>query len=49
MHPSAIPEVKNIITNTDSTKTNELSNQIIDSDDSDEKNKLLDILNKKNF
>ncbi|MEC9206083.1 MAG: phosphoenolpyruvate--protein phosphotransferase [Pseudomonadota bacterium] len=45
MHPSAIPEVKNIITNTDTTKIQKISEQIMNSDDVDEKNKLLKILN----
>ena len=45
MHPSAIPEVKNIITNTDTTMIKKISEQIMNSDDIDEKNKLLKILN----
>lgn len=46
MHPSAIPEVKNIITNTDTSKIKNITEKIIDSDDTDEKIKLLNTLNK---
>ena len=46
MHPSAIPEVKNIITNTNTSKIKNITEKIIDSDDTDEKIKLLNALNK---
>jgi len=49
MHPSAVPEVKNIITSTNAGEIKELSIQIIDTDDNDQKNILLDTLNKKIF
>ena len=49
MHPSAVPEVKNIITSTNADEIKELSMEIIDVDDNDQKNILLDTLNKKIF
>lgn len=49
MHPSAVPEVKNVITNTDTSKVKDLASQILDIDDSDQKNTLLNDLNKKVF
>ena len=49
MHPSAVPEVKNIITSTNAGEIKELSMEIIDVDDNDQKNILLDTLNKKIF
>lgn len=49
MHPSAVPEVKNVITATDTSKIKDLSDQILDIDDSDQKSLLLNELNKKVF
>ena len=49
MHPSAVPEVKNVITTTDTSKIKDLSDQILDIDDSDQKSLLLNELNKKVF
>ena len=45
MHPSAIPEVKNIIINSDLTKLDKLSKKIVSCDSSIEKNKLIQKLN----
>jgi phosphotransferase system enzyme I (PtsI) len=45
MHPSAIPEVKNIIINSDLTKLDKLSKRIVSCDSSIEKNKLIKELN----
>ena len=45
MHPSAIPEVKNIIINSDLTKLDKLSKKIVSCDSSIEKNKLIKKLN----
>ena len=45
MHPSAIPEVKNIIINSDLTKLEKLSKKIVSCDSSIEKNKLIKKLN----
>ena len=45
MHPSAIPEVKNIIINSDVTKLDKLSKKIVSCDSSIEKNKLIKKLN----
>mgnify|MGYP001296372161 FL=1 len=45
MHPSAIPEVKNIIINSDLTKLEKLSKRIVSCDSSIEKNKLIKKLN----
>ena len=45
MHPSAIPEVKNIIINSDLTKLDKLSKKIISCDSSIEKNNLIKKLN----
>ena len=45
MHPSAIPEVKNIIINSDVTKLAKLSKKIVSCDSSIEKNKLIKKLN----
>ena len=45
MHPSAIPEIKNIIINSDLTKLNKLCKKIIDCDSTMEKNSLINKLN----
>ncbi len=45
MHPSAIPEIKNIIVNSDLTKLYKLSKKIIDCDSSVEKADLINKLN----
>ena len=48
MHPSALPEVKNIMLSTDVLKIKKLTSQIINCDTSSEKSKLLKRLNKTN-
>lgn len=45
MHPSAIPEIKNIIINSDMTKLTQISNKIINCDSNKEKMKLIEKLN----
>ena len=45
MHPSAIPEIKNIIINSDLTKLNRLCKKIIECDSTIEKNILIKKLN----
>ena len=45
MHPSAIPEIKNIIINSDLTKLNNLCKKIVDCDSTIEKNSLINKLN----
>ena len=45
MHPSAIPEIKNIIVNSDLTKLKKLSQKIIDCDSSIDKAHLIEKLN----
>ncbi len=45
MHPSVIPEIKNIILNTNTRKLKKISEQIISSDSTSEQNNLLNKLN----
>ena len=45
MHPSAIPEIKNIIINSDTTMLTRISNKIINCDSNKEKMKLIEKLN----
>ena len=45
MHPSAIPEIKNIIINSDITMLTQISNKIINCDSNKEKMKLIEKLN----
>lgn len=45
MHPSAIPEIKNIILNSDISKLKKISKDIINCDSVTKKNKLLDKIN----
>jgi len=45
MHPSALPEIKDIILNTDTSNLEKITNKIINCDDLEQKNKLLNYLN----
>ncbi len=45
MHPSALPEIKNIILETNTAKIEKITNKIMNCDDLVQKNKLLDYLN----
>ena len=45
MHPSAIPEIKNVIINSDLNKLQKMSKRIIDCDSSIKKASLIEALN----